>query len=79
MSKSPKEEFRDTSAIVQNNLYYEEGTLELFLELVKKYRKQSTKYDKTTLLFKFVVVLLWMGSFADIFRKLCLVGIFTRS
>ncbi|KAK3818609.1 MAG: timeless protein-domain-containing protein [Benniella sp.] len=56
MSKSPKDEYRETSAIVQNNLYYEDGTLELFLELIKKYRKQSTKYLHTVV--KMVHILL---------------------
>ncbi|KAK3818565.1 MAG: hypothetical protein J3Q66DRAFT_439627 [Benniella sp.] len=29
----------ETSAIVRNYLHYEDGTLELFLELIKKYWK----------------------------------------
>ncbi|KAK3818520.1 MAG: hypothetical protein J3Q66DRAFT_400036 [Benniella sp.] len=56
MSKSPKDEYHETSANVQNNLYYEDGTLELFLELIKKYRKQSTKYLHTVV--KMVHILL---------------------
>ncbi|KAG0271557.1 Topoisomerase 1-associated factor 1 [Linnemannia exigua] len=47
MYKSPKEEYRDASDNVQNNLYYEEGTLELFLDLVKGYKSQSPKYLMT--------------------------------
>ncbi|KAF9913350.1 Topoisomerase 1-associated factor 1 [Linnemannia zychae] len=47
MYKSPKEEYRDASDNVQNNLYYEEGTLELFLDLVKGYKTQSAKYLTT--------------------------------
>ncbi|KAG0377054.1 Topoisomerase 1-associated factor 1 [Mortierella sp. AD032] len=47
MYKSPKEEYRDASDNVQNNLYYEEGTLELFLDLVKGYKAQSPKYLMT--------------------------------
>ncbi|KAG0304905.1 Topoisomerase 1-associated factor 1 [Dissophora globulifera] len=44
MSKSPVEDYRDASDIVQNNLYYEDATLELFLDLTKTYTRQSTKY-----------------------------------
>ncbi|KAF8932695.1 Topoisomerase 1-associated factor 1 [Dissophora ornata] len=44
MIKSPQEKYRDASDIVQNNLYYEEATLELLLELAKSYTTQSNKY-----------------------------------
>ncbi|KAF9986256.1 Topoisomerase 1-associated factor 1 [Modicella reniformis] len=44
MTKSQKEEYRDASAIVQSNLYYEEGALELVLKLTWKYRTQPIKY-----------------------------------
>ncbi|KAI8359421.1 timeless protein-domain-containing protein [Mortierella sp. GBAus27b] len=44
MNKSQNEEYRDASAHVQNNLYYEEGTLELFVDLTKRYRTQSIRY-----------------------------------
>ncbi|KAG0258250.1 Topoisomerase 1-associated factor 1 [Mortierella polycephala] len=47
MTKSPKEEYRDASDYVQNNLYYEDATLELFLDLVKTYKTQSAKYLNT--------------------------------
>ena len=43
MYKSPNEQYREASDNVQNNLYYEEGTLELFLDLVKGYKRQSHK------------------------------------
>ncbi len=43
MIKSPNEEYRDASDNVQNNLYHEDATLELFLDLAKNYTKQSTK------------------------------------
>ncbi|KAG0022344.1 Topoisomerase 1-associated factor 1 [Entomortierella chlamydospora] len=41
MFKSPNETYRDASDIVQNNLYYQEATLEVFLELAKRYKLQS--------------------------------------
>ncbi|KAF9585988.1 Topoisomerase 1-associated factor 1 [Lunasporangiospora selenospora] len=44
MSKSSNEDYRDFSAYIQNNLYYEEATLDLFLDLVKTYRRQPTSY-----------------------------------
>ncbi|KAF9154213.1 Topoisomerase 1-associated factor 1 [Linnemannia schmuckeri] len=47
MYKSPNEQYREASDNVQNNLYYEEGTLELFLDLVKGYKRQSPKYLMT--------------------------------
>ncbi|KAF9950151.1 Topoisomerase 1-associated factor 1 [Mortierella alpina] len=47
MIKSPNEEYRDASDNVQNNLYHEDATLELFLDLAKNYTKQSTKYLHT--------------------------------
>ncbi|KAF9182982.1 Topoisomerase 1-associated factor 1 [Haplosporangium sp. Z 767] len=47
MNKSPKMEYRDASDYVQNNLYYEDATLELFLDLVKTYTTQSAKYLNT--------------------------------
>ncbi|KAF9576908.1 Topoisomerase 1-associated factor 1 [Mortierella alpina] len=47
MIKSPNEEYRDASDNVQNNLYHEDATLELFLDLAKHYKKQSTKYLHT--------------------------------
>ncbi|KAF9960343.1 Topoisomerase 1-associated factor 1 [Mortierella alpina] len=47
MIKSPSEEYRDASDNVQNNLYHEDATLELFLDLAKNYTKQSTKYLHT--------------------------------
>ncbi|CAO3564060.1 unnamed protein product [Mortierella alpina] len=47
MIKSPNEEYRDASDNVQNNLYHEDATLELFLDLAKHYTKQSTKYLHT--------------------------------
>ncbi|KAF9333425.1 Topoisomerase 1-associated factor 1 [Linnemannia elongata] len=47
MYKSPNEQYREASDNVQNNLYYEEGTLELFLDLVKGYKSQSHKYLMT--------------------------------
>ncbi|KAI7830304.1 timeless protein-domain-containing protein [Gamsiella multidivaricata] len=47
MSKSLNETYRDDSAIVQSNLYHEDATLELFLDLAKNYKKQSTKYLHT--------------------------------
>lgn len=43
MSKSSNQEFVDASDHVQNNLYYEESTLELFVELAKTYKTQSKK------------------------------------
>ncbi|KAG0198538.1 Topoisomerase 1-associated factor 1 [Mortierella sp. GBA30] len=47
MFKSPNEDFRDASDNVQNNLYHEDATLELFLDLAKHYKRQSTKYLNT--------------------------------
>ncbi|KAI1320607.1 Topoisomerase 1-associated factor 1 [Mortierella claussenii] len=47
MVKSPNEDYRDASDIVQNNLYYEDATLELFLDLAKHYTTQSTAYLHT--------------------------------
>ncbi|KAF8948577.1 Topoisomerase 1-associated factor 1 [Haplosporangium gracile] len=47
MYKSPNEQYREASDNVQNNLYYEEGTLELFLDLVKGYKRQSPRYLMT--------------------------------
>ncbi|KAF9357916.1 Topoisomerase 1-associated factor 1 [Mortierella sp. AD094] len=47
MFKSPNESYRDASDIVQNNLYYQEATLEVFLELAKRYTKQSKLYLNT--------------------------------
>ncbi|KAG0288438.1 Topoisomerase 1-associated factor 1 [Linnemannia gamsii] len=47
MYKSPNEQYREASDNVQNNLYYEEGTLELFLDLVKGFKTQSPKYLMT--------------------------------
>ncbi|KAF9436980.1 Topoisomerase 1-associated factor 1 [Entomortierella beljakovae] len=47
MFKSPNEDYRDASDIVQNNLYYESGTLDVFLELSKRYSRQSTLYLHT--------------------------------
>ncbi|KAF9921443.1 Topoisomerase 1-associated factor 1 [Linnemannia zychae] len=47
MYKSPKGQYHDASDNVQNNLYYEEGTLELFLTMIKAYKNQSPKYLMT--------------------------------
>ncbi|KAF9115466.1 Topoisomerase 1-associated factor 1 [Mortierella sp. AM989] len=47
MMKSSNEEYRDASDIVQNNLYYQDATLEIFLELAKLYKNQSTGYLHT--------------------------------
>ncbi|KAF9173981.1 Topoisomerase 1-associated factor 1 [Mortierella sp. AD010] len=47
MFKSPNETYRDASDIVQNNLYYQEATLEVFLDLAKRYKLQSTLYLHT--------------------------------
>lgn len=44
MSKSPDEAYKDASNSVQNNLYYEGATLELFLDLARNYNTQSRKY-----------------------------------
>ncbi|KAG0052952.1 Topoisomerase 1-associated factor 1 [Gryganskiella cystojenkinii] len=56
MGKSSNQEYVDASNHVQNNLYYEESTLELFVELAKTYKKQSKKYLHTLL--KMIHVLL---------------------
>jgi len=45
MSKSGNQELMDASDHVQINLYYEEATLELFVDLAKNYKLQSKKYD----------------------------------
>ncbi|KAF9915501.1 Topoisomerase 1-associated factor 1 [Lobosporangium transversale] len=47
MTKSPNEDYRDASDIVQNNLYYEDSTLELFLNLARQYSTQSQLYLHT--------------------------------
>ncbi|KAG0201291.1 Topoisomerase 1-associated factor 1 [Mortierella sp. NVP41] len=47
MYKSLNEQYRDASDNVQSNLYYEDGTLELFLDLVRGYTTQSNKYLMT--------------------------------
>ncbi|KAF9207018.1 hypothetical protein BGZ49_001354 [Haplosporangium sp. Z 27] len=47
MFKSPNETYRDTSDIVQNNLYYQDAYLEVFQELSKRYTKQSIGYLHT--------------------------------
>ena len=43
MGKSNNQEYVDASNHVQNNMYYEESTLELFVELTKTYKAQSKK------------------------------------
>ncbi|KAG0340494.1 Topoisomerase 1-associated factor 1 [Podila humilis] len=45
MSKSSDETFKEASNNVQNNLYYEGATLELFLDLTRNFKTQSKKYD----------------------------------
>ncbi|KAG0036540.1 Topoisomerase 1-associated factor 1 [Podila clonocystis] len=47
MSKSSDETCKDASNSVQNNLYYEGATLELFLDLARNYKTQSKKYLHT--------------------------------
>ncbi|KAG0026505.1 Topoisomerase 1-associated factor 1 [Podila clonocystis] len=47
MSKSSDETYKDASNSVQNNLYYEGATLELFLDLARNYKTQSKKYLHT--------------------------------
>lgn len=47
MSKSGDQELVDASDHVQINFYYEEATLELFVDLAKNYTAQSKKYDKS--------------------------------
>ncbi|KFH70850.1 hypothetical protein MVEG_03697 [Podila verticillata NRRL 6337] len=47
MSKSSDEAYKDASNSVQNNLYYEGATLELFLDLARNYKTQSRKYLHT--------------------------------
>ena len=43
MSKSDNQDYVDASNHVQNNLYYEESTLELFVDLAKTFKIQSKK------------------------------------
>ncbi|KAF9301915.1 Topoisomerase 1-associated factor 1 [Mortierella antarctica] len=47
MFKSSDEAYKDASNSVQNNLYYEGATLELFLDLARNYKTQSKKYLHT--------------------------------
>ncbi|KAF9412291.1 Topoisomerase 1-associated factor 1, partial [Podila epigama] len=44
MSKSGDEAYKEASSSVQNNIYYEGATLELFLDLARNFGLQSKKY-----------------------------------
>ncbi|KAI8147994.1 timeless protein-domain-containing protein [Fennellomyces sp. T-0311] len=48
MSKAPQEEFQEVAEYIQSNIYHEHATLDLFIDLIRKYRNQSYGYLEST-------------------------------
>ncbi|KAI9277922.1 timeless protein-domain-containing protein [Umbelopsis sp. AD052] len=47
MAESDEEDFAEVAEYVQSNIYYEQSTLDLFIEMVRGYKFQSTEYLKS--------------------------------
>ncbi|KAI9490959.1 timeless protein-domain-containing protein [Zychaea mexicana] len=43
MSKAPQEEFREVAEYIQSNIYHEHATLDLFIDLIRKYLESTVK------------------------------------
>jgi hypothetical protein len=41
MGRSSSQEHRDVAEYIQNNIYHEQSTLDIFPDLIKTYRNQS--------------------------------------
>ncbi|KAF7726188.1 Topoisomerase 1-associated factor 1 [Apophysomyces ossiformis] len=44
MASSPHEEYRQLADYIQGNIYHEQSTFDLFIDLIKRYRNQSLGY-----------------------------------
>ncbi|KAI8366587.1 timeless protein-domain-containing protein [Blakeslea trispora] len=56
MQTSEIEEYRQVAEHIQSNLYYEQTSLDLFVELVRRYKTQSYGYLKSIILFVHVLL-----------------------
>lgn len=45
MAESDDKDFADVADYVQSNIYYEQSTLDLFVEMIRGYKFQSMGYD----------------------------------
>lgn len=41
MAASPHEEFREVAEYILSNIYHEHSTLDLFVDMIRKYKNQS--------------------------------------
>ncbi|KAI8970854.1 timeless protein-domain-containing protein [Pilobolus umbonatus] len=56
MSKSKIQEYRDVAEHIQSNLYYEQSTLDLFSDLIRRYTTQSIEYLKSVVVLNHVLL-----------------------
>ncbi|RUP49856.1 timeless protein-domain-containing protein [Jimgerdemannia flammicorona] len=49
MAQSPHEDYREVSESLQNNIFYEESTLDLVVQLIRDYKNQSMGFLKSAI------------------------------